>query len=152
CLGCHGNPGLTMPDGNGGTRSLYVPADPFAHSVHSPLPCTACHAAITEVPHRNAPTTLAERRRQVPALCGTCHADALKDYLSSVHGRQVTEGSNPNAAICSDCHTAHAVAPPQLAATRLAITKDCGTCHEAALASYEETYHGKVFALGYGDI
>jgi len=152
CLGCHGSPGLAIGGANGQTRSLFVPADQFAHSVHSPLQCTACHATITDVPHKNVPMTRAEWRQQIPKLCGTCHTNAQNDYLSSVHGKQVMQGSNANAAICSDCHTAHAVARPQLAATRLAITKDCGNCHADALASYVQTYHGQTFALGYADI
>ncbi len=152
CLSCHGKPGFAMPAANGQTRSLYVSSDHFAHSVHGTLQCTACHTTITEVPHKSPPMTPAQWRQRVPTLCGSCHAAALNDYLNSVHGKQVAGGGNVNAAICTDCHTAHAVASPQLAATRIGITKDCGACHAEALASYMETYHGEVFALGYADI
>ena len=152
CLGCHGQPGFAIPGANGQMRPLFVPADQFAHSVHSTLQCTACHTTITEVPHKIVPMTRAESRRQIPKLCGSCHTNALNAYLSSVHGKQAMEGSNADAAVCSDCHTAHAVARPQLAATRLAITKDCGGCHANALKSYKETYHGQIFALGYANI
>ncbi|MGA2087538.1 MAG: cytochrome c3 family protein [Stellaceae bacterium] len=152
CLGCHGNPGFAGPGANGQMISLSVPADQFGHSVHGNLQCVACHTDITEVPHQNAPMTQAALRQQIPKLCGSCHADALNAYLGSVHGKQVMEGGNANAAICTDCHTAHAVTPPQLAATRLAIAKDCGACHAKALEGYRETYHGQVFGLGYADI
>jgi|SRR5208282_2726548 len=152
CLGCHGESGFAMPGANGQMRSLFVASDHFADSMHGALQCTACHTTITEVPHNNPPLTPAQWRQQIPTLCGSCHTAALDDYLSSVHGKQVMAGSNINAAVCTDCHTAHAVTDPQLAATRIVITKDCGGCHAEALASYTETYHGQVFALGYADI
>lgn len=151
CLSCHGIPKFAASGPDGQMRSLFVPADQFAHSVHGALQCIACHATMTDVPHKNAPMPRAEWRQQIPKLCGSCHTAALKDYLSSVHGKQVMEGGNANAAVCSDCHGAHAVAAPQLAATRLAITKDCGKCHANSLKSYIQTYHGQIFVLGYAD-
>jgi predicted CXXCH cytochrome family protein len=151
CLSCHGTPGFAIPGANGRMRSLFVPADRFAHSVHGTLSCTSCHTTITEVPHKNAPMTPSQWRQQIPKLCGGCHTTALKDYLSSVHGKQVAQRSNINAAVCTDCHTAHAVAQPKLPATRIAITKACGGCHASALASYKETYHGEIFTLGYAN-
>jgi cytochrome b subunit of formate dehydrogenase len=151
CLSCHGQPDFAMPGADGQMRSLYVAADHFAQSVHATLQCTACHATITEVPHNNPPLTAAQWRQQIPALCGNCHTAALNDYLYSVHGRQISLGGNVGAAVCTDCHTAHAVADPQSAATRIGITKQCGTCHADALASYQETHHGKLLALGYAD-
>ncbi len=96
--------------------------------------------------------TAAQWRQQAPKICGSCHADELNDYLSSVHGKQVTRGSDVDAAVCTDCHTTHAVAPPEISATRLAIAEACGNCHTYALASYEETYHGQMFALGYANV
>ncbi len=151
CLSCHGNPDFAMPGVNGQMRSLYTSAEHFAQSVHGTLQCTACHTTITTVPHNNPPLTPTQWRQQIPTLCGSCHAAALNDYLYSVHGRQISVGGNAGAAVCTDCHTAHAVADPQLAATRLGITKECGACHTKALASYMETYHGQMFALGYAD-
>ena len=32
---------------------------------------------------------------------------------------------------------------------KLAITKNCGNCHQGSLKSYTETYHGQVNKLGY---
>ena len=152
CLGCHGAPGFAAAGADGQARALFVAADRFAGSVHAALACTACHTTITEVPHKSAGLTPAATRRQIPALCGSCHANALKDYQSSVHGKQVTSGSDVHAAVCTDCHTTHAVARPQLAATRRAITKECGNCHADALASYTKTYHGQILALGYANV
>jgi cytochrome b subunit of formate dehydrogenase len=129
-----------------------VAADRFAGSVHAALACTACHTTITEVPHKSAGLTPAATRRQIPTLCGGCHANALKDYQSSVHGKQITSGSDVHAAVCTDCHTTHAVARPQLATTRRTITEECGNCHADAMASYTKTYHGQILALGYANV
>jgi cytochrome b subunit of formate dehydrogenase len=152
CLGCRGAPGFAAAGADGRARALFVAPDRFAGSVHAALACTACHTTITEVPHKSAGLTPAATRRKIPALCGRCHANALKDYQSSVHGKQITSGSNVHAAVCTDCHTTHAVARPQLAATRRAITKECGGCHTDAMASYTKTYHGQVLALGYANV
>jgi cytochrome b subunit of formate dehydrogenase/nitrate/TMAO reductase-like tetraheme cytochrome c subunit len=128
-----------------------VSADHFADSVHAELPCTACHAAFADIPHKTPPIAPAQWRRQIPSLCGGCHTTALQEYLTSVHGKAVTGGRDVNAAVCTDCHTAHAVAAPQAAAARIAMTTQCGSCHAAASASYRETYHGQIFALGYAN-
>ena len=56
---------------------------------------------------------------------------------------------NPAAPICSDCHTTHDVDRPKLDAIKLAITRNCGTCHAESLKSYTNTYHGQVNTLGY---
>jgi cytochrome b subunit of formate dehydrogenase len=149
CLGCHGKPDFATSGAN--ARSLYVAPAPLAHSVHSSLPCVACHTAITAIPHTNAPMTLAQWRRQVPKMCGTCHADVLTDYDRSTHAKAVA-GGNLRAAVCTDCHSSHAVAHVQTPAARLAITKACGNCHKASMASYQQTYHGKLFTLGYAYI
>ena len=132
CLTCHSEPDFTQ-------------------SVHGAQSCTACHTAITQVPHNLPSTTLTERRQQIATICGSCHTDALSDYRNSVHGREGVGGGNVNVATCTDCHTAHAVTDPSSPASRLAITKQCGACHAEALASYTETYHGQLYALGYAD-
>ena len=152
CLGCHGTPGFAATGADGQAHSLFVQANQFADSVHGSLPCTTCHAEITEVPHKNAAPKSAEGRRQIPTLCGSCHIKALADYKNSIHGKQVMSGSNLYAAVCTDCHTTHAVAHPKSAGARLAITKACGHCHAGAMASYKETYHGKILALGYANV
>lgn len=151
CLSCHGAAGFAAIGPNGERRSLYVSPAHFADSVHANLPCTACHAAYAEIPHKTAPMTAAQWRQQTPALCGSCHAASLKDYLASVHGEAGAGISNVNAAVCTDCHTAHGVVPPQSTAARIGITRNCIACHAKASASYAETYHGQIFALDYAN-
>jgi cytochrome b subunit of formate dehydrogenase len=152
CVGCHGQAGFSTRLADGQMRSLFVSSVHFATSVHRAFQCTTCHTSITAIPHTSPALPVAEWRQQAPKICGSCHTAELNNYLSSVHGKQVTGGSDVHAAVCTDCHTAHAVAPAEISATRLAITKACGNCHAGALASYEETYHGQMFALGYANV
>jgi len=151
CLGCHGDTGLSVAAGNGGTRSLSLSSDHFARSVHGTLQCTSCHTTITEIPHQVQPLTPTQRRQQIATMCQACHADSVERYRNSVHGRQSAGGGNVNAALCTDCHSAHAIADPQSAPARLAITSACGGCHASAMASYSETYHGQIYVLGYAN-
>ena len=109
--------------------------------------CYNCHD-----PHYIYPTGSPEReewRLTIPNVCGKCHAKERALYATSVHGKLVLEDKAPNAAICSDCHTTHDIEDPSKGATRLAITKNCGNCHEESLKTYTETYHGQVNKLGY---
>jgi cytochrome b subunit of formate dehydrogenase len=109
--------------------------------------CYNCHKA-----HYIYPTGSPERkewRLNIPNTCGNCHAVQRELYATSVHGKEVLQNKNPNAAICSDCHTTHDVEDPAKDTAKLAITKNCGNCHKESLKSYTGTYHGQVNRLGY---
>ena len=109
--------------------------------------CYNCHD-----PHYIYPTGSAERqewRLNIPNVCGKCHEAQRMQYETSVHGKEVLQNKNPNAATCSDCHTTHDVEDPTKDVAKLAITKNCGNCHKDSLKSYTETYHGAVNRLGY---
>ncbi len=88
-------------------------------------------------------------RLNTPKICGRCHEKQLKAYTNSVHGAAVKRYGKLDAAVCSDCHSAHQIASTKDDPVKLAITKNCGSCHEAAVKSYRETYHGQVAQLGY---
>ena len=152
CLSCHGQADFSKKLADGQTQSLFVAGDHFANSLHGKFQCTDCHTGITAIPHTNPATPAAAWRQEASKICGTCHTKELRDYQSSPHGKQVTSGSNVYAAVCTDCHTAHAIGPASGLTTRLAITKACSACHTDAAASYEETYHGQMFALGYVNV
>ncbi len=110
--------------------------------------CYNCHDA-----HYIAPIDShvgANGRLQIPETCGQCHSDVLDTYKTSVHGLEISNG-NANAAVCVDCHTTHSIKKPHNGSSRVAITRNCGNCHEENLESYTETYHGKVTRLGYGE-
>ena len=150
CLGCHGNAGFSAPRPSGEMRSLFVDKDHFAASVHGKnLQCVNCHQSFAQVPHQNVVKTRIEWRQSIPGMCATCHAEQKDQYLTSVHGNEVMKNSNPAAAVCSDCHTAHAIESPTTGSIRLSVMKNCGGCHQQKFKSYRETYHGQVTTLGY---
>jgi cytochrome b subunit of formate dehydrogenase len=114
---------------------------------HTNATCYDCHDAHYVYPQGS--TIRAEWRLNLPNVCGKCHAAELADYATSVHGKEVLQNANQKAAICSDCHTTHDVESPATDATKLVITRNCGSCHQDRLKSYKRTYHGQVNTLGY---
>ena len=151
CLGCHGSAGMSAPRADKSIRSLSVDGQKFAGSVHGKInQCVDCHAAMADVPHKDVSATLVEWRRKIPDLCAGCHAKQRDEYGVSAHGKAVIAGGNATAAVCSDCHSSHAIARPQAEAARLAMVKACASCHEKELRSYKITSHGKITTLGYG--
>ena len=130
--------------------------DSYQESVHA-LPnnskagapnayCNDCHDPHYLEPIDHLAGTI--NRQQVPAICGTCHEDQLQKYQKSVHGQLVLIEGNEKAAICTDCHTSHAIAQPSGDITKLTIGQSCGNCHEDSMNSYVATYHGQVNTLG----
>ncbi len=110
--------------------------------------CHNCHDA-----HYIKPTDTInnpESRLKTPLICGQCHARVLDIYMTSVHGKEIGSG-NTDAAVCGDCHTTHRVAVSNNLQGRLAITAECGNCHQETMESYLETYHGKITRLGYSE-
>ncbi|MES9833269.1 MAG: cytochrome C [Candidatus Thiodiazotropha sp. DIVDIV] len=91
----------------------------------------------------------AEKRLKNPEVCGKCHEEQLADYRTSIHGESVLEKGDSESAVCSDCHTTHAIDAPETDKAKLAITKNCGECHEEAQRTYFDSYHGQVHRLGY---
>ena len=114
---------------------------------HTNATCYNCHDAHYVYP--KGTKERAEWRLNIPNTCGKCHVKEREVYATSVHGKEVLEKKNPKAAICSDCHTTHDIEDPDVDATKLVITKNCGNCHESEFRSYTGTYHGQVNTLGY---
>ncbi len=113
----------------------------FAKSVHGKLNCVDCHADITESPH---PSKVA------PAQCASCHADAVKQYATSIHGMSHKMGAS-DAASCSSCHGTHDIVPIKQADSpvfKLNLPKTCGTCHDNPKLT-KEYRMGKTEAAGH---
>ncbi len=110
--------------------------------------CYDCHDAhyISPIDSINSP----ENKLKIPYVCGSCHSQELNTYMTSVHGKEIGLG-NTRAAVCSDCHSAHNIDVSNDVSGRLAITAECGNCHQEQLESYMDTYHGKITRLGYGE-
>jgi hypothetical protein len=84
----------------------------------------------------------------VPQTCGTCHAGPLRDYSSSIHG-QMLQGAPEQSPVCTNCHTAHQIARVGTAEWQMKTTATCGGCHKDEYATYRDTFHAQVPALGY---
>ena len=80
--------------------------------------CVNCHQSF-EVPHQNMAKTRIEWRQSIPGMCAARHPEPKDQYLTSVHGTEVMNNSSPRAAICSDCHTAHAIESPTTGSIKL---------------------------------
>jgi cytochrome b subunit of formate dehydrogenase len=92
-----------------------------------------------------------EHRLKNHEVCGRCHEKQKNDYLGSIHGKLIVDKKDEKSAVCSDCHTTHAIGSPKADPMKLAITKNCGDCHKAAQKTYLESYHGQVNRLGYAN-
>jgi hypothetical protein len=103
--------------------------------------CESCHGSHHILSHTNplSPTY----KTAIPATCGKCHAGIRAQYMAGVHGTALAAG-NLNAPSCTDCHTAHTIGQP----TNAQSTPMCGSCHQAQLSTYRDTFHSQVSNLG----
>jgi len=163
CVQCHEELWKAMQEGKPGALQeprLGVVVDMiqrYMHSVHAQprrddqsrtnATCYNCHEAHYVYP-KDSQARL-EWRLSIPDRCGQCHAKERADYATSVHGKEVLQNKNLYAAVCSDCHSQHDIGNPGSDPIRIAITRNCGTCHVESLRTYTETYHGQVNTLGY---
>lgn len=90
--------------------------------------CTDCHTAHEVETPQNGHFKMASDAR-----CGKCHADSLKHYRDTYHGKAMALGK-PNiasdVAACYDCHGHHDVMPPSDPRSRLSSSKILGTCRQ----------------------
>ena len=142
CLSCHGNSDLSMTLPNGDVLSLYISQDDLDHSVHSSkgIECEACHNDITEYPHPELEYQSArELSRAYYQTCEKCHSTNYEKALDSMHA-QAAEAGNLEAPICTDCHGAHDVRPPD--EPRSLISETCRQCHTEIVDTYRQSVHG----------
>jgi hypothetical protein len=145
CLDCHGS--LDPP--------LQVTAEQFAQDIHSQkgLTCAKCHGgdptkADMEAMNKKAGFRGKIERKDVPELCGRCHADGafmrkynpslrtdqLSQYKTSVHGKLFAKGDT-KVAVCIDCHGVHGLRPASDTRSKvhpLNIAQTCSRCHSDA--------------------
>jgi cytochrome b subunit of formate dehydrogenase len=113
-------------------RGIY---ETFEQSIHSPtvskskdrLPvCSDCHSA-----HTISRTDQEGFRLNVMNQCGKCHAELVKSYFDTYHGK-VSKLGYQKTAKCFDCHGAHDMLPawnPKSHLSRQNIVKTCQQCH-----------------------
>lgn len=152
CLSCHSNPAQQMKAANGESISLYVDPDAFKASVHGAknVACVMCHTQISGYPHREYKP--ADRRQVTLDLypsCKQCHTDNYEKTLDSVHQKALAAG-NRLGAVCTDCHGAHDVRPPDQPRWRIAQT--CSKCHGAIFNQFKDSVHGSALAQDNPDV
>jgi len=142
CLSCHGDPNLRVTLPSGEVLSLYIDQDGLDHSVHSTvgIECEACHNNITGYPHPEIEYQNArELSRSYYQTCEKCHPSNYEKTLDSMHAK-AAEAGNLNAPVCTDCHGAHDVRPPDQ--PRSLISETCRQCHTVIVDTYRQSVHG----------
>jgi nitrate/TMAO reductase-like tetraheme cytochrome c subunit len=152
CLGCHGQPGLAITLENGDILDLYVPPENYAGSIHGQqgYACVQCHVDYMTLPHTTRTfTNLRDVTLQLTEeTCKRCHSGEYENVQNSVHATAQASGML-EAAVCSDCHTAHSTRRLTDPSTgelsgeaRLSIPITCSQCHFAIYEEYRTSVHG----------
>ncbi len=148
CSACHAEQVSEYDNGIHGTLS--AAGDPDA-----PL-CLDCHGKhdILEKEIPSSPTF----KRNVPALCGTCHRvgeqaavridsdvpDIYGSYLDSIHGKGLVESGLLVTATCADCHTPHGELPvddERSSVHHYNVADTCGSCHHGIEQTFKTSVH-----------
>jgi predicted CXXCH cytochrome family protein len=150
CGTCHGNTDLAKQVGASQTYALYMDSiHGFALTQDGLLvaaSCSSCHGSHDILSGKDPKSKT--NRANVPATCGTCHAGPLQAFNSSIHGQMVQAGAT-EAPVCTNCHTAHQIAKVGNAEFQMKTTATCGGCHKDQLATWRDTFHAQVSALGF---
>lgn len=117
CKTCHQDQYMQSLDSNH-ARAL-------ASGNRSAAICTDCHGSHNV-------TKPDQPRQKISETCKKCHSVIQDQYAHSVHGAALTDSSNPDVPVCTDCHGAHTQEDPTTAAFRLKSPNICGGCHSNA--------------------
>ncbi|MGA8041422.1 MAG: cytochrome c3 family protein, partial [Terracidiphilus sp.] len=149
CGACHGNDAMAKKHGLPNVMSGYM------DSIHGSAlsrdgllvaaNCQSCHGSH-HILSRNNPQSLTYKTN-IPNTCGTCHAKIATELAAGAHGQALAKG-NPNAPVCTDCHTAHNIVQPDQAAFRTHTAPLCGSCHADKASTYRDTFHSQLSLLG----
>lgn len=151
CLGCHGQPGLTMTLENGDILDLFIDPAIYAASIHGQdgYACVQCHTNLGNYPHPPfTATDLRDVTLQLTNVCDRCHSGQYNLTMDSVHAAAQASGIR-EAAVCIDCHGSHNVSQwtdqkthDILPQARLNIPVTCSKCHNAIYQKYRTSVHG----------
>ena len=149
CGSCHGNEAMAKKYGLPNVYASYIDSiHGFAIGKEGLLVaanCTSCHGSHKILSHKDPQSSTF--RTNIPGTCGTCHVGINEQYQKGVHGKMVAAG-NPNAPVCTDCHTAHGIVEPTSSDFRMQSTPICGNCHRDKFSTYRDTFHSQLGLLG----
>jgi hypothetical protein len=111
--------------------------------------CNDCHGVHDIKP--GADVTSRTNKARISETCTTCHKGVEKIYAKSAPGELLAK-RDPDAPVCTDCHTAHDIERPSNAHFKANSDQSCGKCHQDRLEKDHETYHGKAMALGMANV
>lgn len=103
----------------------------------SEVTCVSCHAPHNKNERKQYEP--GEWRIHLTESCRDCHAAQVENYDRSRHYREVVRG-NPDAPVCSDCHSKHKVLSPRDPESKVSVAQldiVCTNCH----TGYENSIH-----------
>ena len=150
CGNCHGDAEIAKKAGLAEVYSVYMDSiHGFALTKEGLLvaaSCSSCHGSHGILSSKDPKSRTSHAN--IPATCGTCHAGPVRDYAAGIHGQMLAAGA-AEAPVCADCHTAHQIGKVGTAEWQTKTTATCGNCHKDEYATYRDTFHAQVSALGY---
>ena len=108
--------------------------------------CIDCHSTHGILPSQDVKSTV--HRSKIADTCAQCHEGIDLEFRRSIHFTGESRHGH-ELPMCDDCHSSHEIARTDAEGFKLQIVNSCGSCHEEVTETYFETYHGKVFELGY---
>jgi predicted CXXCH cytochrome family protein len=142
CLACHADPTLTLALPSGEILSLFISPEALERSLHEQIgiSCDSCHPQITGYPHPEIEfATRRDLTRSLYLTCRTCHSTNYDRTMDSMHAQAASAGQM-EAPVCTDCHGAHDIQPPDV--PRALISETCGQCHTRIFHDYRDSVHG----------
>ena len=108
--------------------------------------CTDCHTTHFMLKEQDERSSV--NPKNLAQTCGKCHKGIYDQYIESEH-RYRDNQDGKKFPTCETCHTAHTISEVHESKFMSEITTQCGQCHKELAETYLETYHGKVYQLGY---
>ncbi|MGE5393104.1 MAG: cytochrome c3 family protein [Candidatus Saccharibacteria bacterium] len=153
CGQCHRKGGQAVMGTNLGEIDAF---NDYSTSVHgrslsekgllSAAVCTDCHTTHFNLKEKDPRSSV--NPANLAATCGKCHKGIYNEYINSDHAYKET-GEDIKYPTCGTCHTAHTITEVDKDKFMSEITLQCGKCHSKLAETYLDTYHGKVYQLGY---
>ena len=110
CLLCHRYPNMGRYDEFGKKRVYYLNAEKYALSVHGKLMCKNCHIGLDTIPHTEVKKVDCATKchiKEPSTNLEFSHANMIKKYEASVHGRGTPDNLKPSPEdlpTCKYCH------------------------------------------------
>ena len=111
--------------------------------------CSSCHGSHGILSRKDPKSKT--NHANIPATCGACHAGPLEAFSAGIHGKKLQAGAT-NGPVCTNCHTAHQITRVGSMEWQMKTTATCGGCHKEQFATYRDTFHAQVSALGFQQV